>query len=688
MRYGAACLLIFSCTFVLNDPLHAAGIDEIRQATDAMNAWLGEGENADRWRHFLHIEQLQAELEKGDQADPVELMAVLAQFRRESAGLQSEPFVAVREALESWLEGLESSPAEALSDWVSTVGPEFQPVADEQVVAARKQLVAAAEALDAFLASGTPDNRDAWHTYLNWNALQEQLNREGAVDLDLLAAILAKYYEGHPGLELVPFVKLREALLQYSRLLSARDDPDIQSRFENQLAALSRDLGGETSVAGVSARLTWLDQLGQASDVISRVRAGFAAPNVYFSVSSETIASGLSADVDEEGPVDEVILGTRIRGVAHTVGKLSARLLPREDRAAIEVTLVGQSNTSTVGRQRPVRIFSRGVTQVLGRKRLFVDEAGVFGQPATAQCSTDNEIYSIRTDGQFASRLIQRVAWNQAAEQQGRAEQIAARRAEARVRRMMDTRGDETIHTSNSRLEKEVRHPLQRRNIFPRWVRFWSTDKRLYMRAWQGRRIQLAAASRPPAMPDHAVNIQVHESMVFNTAVNAMGGFLMTDVRARDLVKELTGEVPEELEIRQDEDPWSITFDRNQPLTVRFQDNQVVIAIRGRRFTGGGQEVTSVMQIAATYSIQASDGRVKLVRQGELDVTYPDKREGDRLSIAELTNKTFMTGKFEGLFKEEILGEGLDLPQRWKNLEDLRLEFTATDKGWLSLGWN
>ena len=116
--------------------------------------------------------------------------------------------------------------------------------------------------------------------------------------------------------------------------------------------------------------------------------------------------------------------------------------------------------------------------------------------------------------------------------------------------------------------------------------------------------------------------------------------------------------------------------------------DQVVIAIRGRRFTRGEQEVTSIMQIAATYSIEASEGRVKMVRQGDIDVSYPNKREGERLSIAELTNKTFMTGKFEGLFKQEILGEGLDLPERWTNLEDLKLEFTSTDKGWLSLGWN
>ncbi len=686
MRYGAACLLIFSCTFLSADPLLGAGIDQIRQATDAMNAWLGEGENGDRWRRFLRIDQLQTQVAKGDEADPVEVLAVLAKFRRESAGLQSEQFVAVREALEAWLEARDASPAQALSAWVASAQPEFSPVSEEQVKAARDELVGAAESLDAFLASGPKENRDAWHEYLNWNVLQEQLKSEESVDLDLLGSILLKYYEGHPGLEFVPFVELREALLQYRLLLSAKNDPDIQARFNNQLARLSRDLGGETSVAGVSARLAWLDQLGQTPQIVSRVRSGFDAPNVYFSVAAETVTSGLADDVDDESQVNEMILGTRISGVARTVGKLSARLLPREDKAAIEVTLTGQSNTNTVGRQRPVRIYSRGVTEVFGRKRLFVDDSGIFGEPATAQCTTDNDIYSIRTDGRFASRLIQRVAWNRASQQQRQAERIAARRAEVRVSRLMDSRGEETIRSSNDRLEDEVRRPLKQRNIFPRWVRFWSTDERLHMRALQGRRIQLAADSRPPSMPSHNVNIQVHESMVFNTAVNAMGGFLMTDERARDLVKELTGDVPEELEIRQDEDPWSITFDRTQPLSVRFNGNQVVIAIRGRRFTRGDQVVSSVMQIAASYTIEASEGRVMMVRQGDIDVTYPGVTR--QLSLAELANKTFMTRKFEGLFKQEILGEGLDLPERWRNLEDLQLEFTSTDRGWLSMGWN
>ena len=181
--------------------------------------------------------------------------------------------------------------------------------------------------------------------------------------------------------------------------------------------------------------------------------------------------------------------------------------------------------------------------------------------------------------------------------------------------------------------------------------------------------------------------MQAHESFFQNIALTAIGGVRITDVRAQELVQELTGEVPEQLQIKPDEDPWSITFDAIQPLALKFDGNQVTIALRGRQFTRGDQEVRQVMQIAATYNIETADGRIRLTRQGDIDVSYPG-RENERLSLQELGNKTFMTGKFEGLFKPEISGEGIKLPDRWQRLGDLALDFVAAHDGWLSLGWN
>jgi hypothetical protein len=125
-----------------------------------------------------------------------------------------------------------------------------------------------------------------------------------------------------------------------------------------------------------------------------------------------------------------------------------------------------------------------------------------------------------------------------------------------------------------------------------------------------------------------------------------------------------------------------------QPLRVEFEDDEVKIAIRGRKFVRGDQVVRQTTQIAASYRIQIQAGRARLVRQGEIEVTYPDKGEGERLSLTELRNKTFLINKFEGLFKPQLDGEGINLSDRWAKLKDLSLEFARAEAGWLSLGWS
>jgi hypothetical protein len=49
--------------------------------------------------------------------------------------------------------------------------------------------------------------------------------------------------------------------------------------------------------------------------------------------------------------------------------------------------------------------------------------------------------------------------------------------------------------------------------------------------------------------------------------------------------------------------------------------------------------------------------------------------------------KAFMKRKFDGLFKPEIVSEGLVLPERWKSIGKLQLQQLGCDQSWLALGW-
>lgn len=686
MRRVGQWLVLISCLAISSvNNAHADPVASVKDATTAMDQWLGTDANADAWRQYLQVDRLNQLISEGPGANPIQIMEALSRFEQPVAGLETPEFLKVRDALRAWVDATMTN--KAVAEWVSKYPGQFNPISNERIHAARKKAESAARELSEYLSLGSSANAAAWKKYLLWEPMERQLKSD-APSPEELGKSIAPYYTGQPGLEFKEFVKLREALLEYRRLLIAKDDPEIQKRYADQLSNLSKELAEDKlAPSQIAARLEWFEQLGQAEDVVSGVRDQFDLANFYFSASAETIAKGMADKVDQQSPVNEVILGTRIRGVAHTIGDVSARLVPDANKAVVEVVLQGVSYSNTIGRQKPVSVFSRGTTQILGRKLLVIEPEGVFGMPATARCSTNTRIRGIRADGGIGSRLVEKIAWKRAYRQKAQAERISSRRAERRVANLMDEQASELIANSNQRLNREIRRPLTRRNIFPRWVRLWTTKRRLNMRALQGRNVQLAADTRPPKAPEHEVVMQAHESLFLNSAVNAMGGYLMTDERAQDLVKEVTGEVPEELKIKEDDDPWSITFDRLQPLSIEFKDDQVRIAIRGRRFTRAGQAVRQTMEIAATYSVETEDGRAKLVRQGDIEVTYPGK-EGERLSLTELRNKTFMTNKFEGLFKSEFKGEGVKLPDRLKQLEDLQLDFISASDGWLSLGWN
>lgn len=722
----AAWLLLMGLVALLPQFAGGAEVDEVRRTVDAMNAWIGDDENAQAWRKYLLYDRLQQQMELAEAADLYEVVQVLNRFRQPIAELELPQFVAVRDALTAWSEQLSGSPSDELAaspngtaaQTVASPSPAkqtvntrlvslreqlansieqvpYRPITRAEIEAARQRARAAAARLDTILQVGSAANRAAWHRFLKWNDLQTQLKPDTPLDTELLGQILGQLYNGDPGLELPEYVDLRTALMALRRLAMAQEDPEIQKLVREQLERVREALPEPTTaevdriggMAELATRLEWLEQLNQAPELVANVRAIYDQPNLVVSASEEAVSAGFTRPVSEVSPVDQVILGTRIRGTAMTEGVVTASLVPHPDSAHIQLCLSTQSFSNTVGRQKPVTIYSNGITRISANTLVVLDEVGLRAMPSQASATTNNRIRSIQPDGHFGRNLVRKIAWKRALQQQPLAERISARNAAREAEQRLAAQVLERIAASNTRLRQQVRQPLDRRNLYPRRLRFRTTDRLLHIDAVQALPSQLAAASSPPSAPEHAVTIQVHESLVLNSAANGLGGITITDERAQELVKELTGSVPEELQLKQDEDPWSITFDVQQPLLVEFHDGKLTIAIQARRFTRGEQVVRQVTKIAATYKVAIRNGRIHLQREGDIDVTYPDRPEGQRLSFTELRNKTFMTNKFDSVFKPEITAERTELPQNWAQLQEMQLVYASSNQGWLSLGW-
>lgn len=108
-------------------------------------------------------------------------------------------------------------------------------------------------------------------------------------------------------------------------------------------------------------------------------------------------------------------------------------------------------------------------------------------------------------------------------------------------------------------------------------------------------------------------------------------------------------------------------------MTVRF---------RGRRFERADEVVEDLIQISATYKVERTEQGVRMTRQGEVEVTFPDR---EQLNIERRGIRQFMQGKFQALFPETRETEGIRFPGKFAEKAPLHLSMFEMHGGWVNL---
>ena len=212
----------FSCLLLgsLNRASAQSPEARVKGALDDLQAWLGQNENAPRWRNFLKSEELATQVQKGRAADRTLIRQIHQLYAGTTPGLDKSRFVAVRQALEAWLQDLSQLRIEELPQAARDAQKNFAPVRAEDVQQARSELVAVMARVQSFLAGGCPQNAENWRQFLRWNELEAQLKSESAPDWNALEVIAERYYVNQSGLEVSHFLALREALNRYADALA------------------------------------------------------------------------------------------------------------------------------------------------------------------------------------------------------------------------------------------------------------------------------------------------------------------------------------------------------------------------------------------------------------------------------------------------------------------------------------
>lgn len=583
-----------------------------------------------------------------------------------------------------------------LPDQIRAARNSFRPVTEADLLARRSAVQSAAAQLDPLLRANA--NALQWRRFLRFDEMQQELAKGTRANPELLDEIQAQYISGYEGLELPVIANVGRALRRYSDALATYQDREAREHYQDRIDALAQSVEeylqnpDEANHAHTGAILGEIAAAGQVADVVRKVRRLLSNPNLQAEIGESLIAAGFADPVNDVGPVNDVILGTRICGTAHTVGYLSGEMGNTPHHGAIDILLLGTAYSNTVGRNGPAIIHSTGVTGLAGRKRLVIDANGVRALPAASNAQTSTTINGIDVTSRFAARLVQKIATRRVYESKSQAEAIGAQRAAARLNRRMDTQSANLVAQANRDFWDKFRNPLTRVGAFPEQLHFASLDDRLTIRGVRADSYQLGAPTSPPQLREPTdLSVRVHESLINNSAATVLAGRTLLRDEVHNLAERITGEVPEELTL-EDERDWSITFEAEQPILVRFRDDGFVVSIRGDSYTSDDREYDA-MHVTARYKLEPNgQGGIRAIRQGDLEIYPPGFEPGkDRLSAAQQSLRSILERRFGKMFKPELPDEpsrGLELGGRFKKLGPLPVALLRSRSGWLSLGWN
>jgi len=569
----------------------------------------------------------------------------------------------------------------------------FQPASDAALDAAASGLRQALMPLEALL--DRSQSGDAWRTYLEWPALQAQAAAGGAADPATLRRLEQLLNATETGLDMPEFVRVRKAVTRYAEVADAARGNGA-SRMSQRLGSLASSLlsasatGSAESLAPVPPILERLVEAGQAPGIVAAIRGVNSRPNILLEVHENLLAAAVNRPVDQVMPVDEVVLGTRVRGTGHTLGNVRLDFVPSPDRAAFDLVLDATNIANTRGSQGPVTVNSRGVTSLGARRRFFLDEYTASASPVQASAATDSTITGLAINSRFGKRMIQKIASRKIAETMPQAEAIAEGRARDRLRKQFQEQTEPALAQFRDQFQEKVRGPLEKQGFYPEMLHMNTTDTTLVITARKAAASQLAAASLPPAADaKNMISARVHESAINNMLEEKLGGRVITQADVDRMAREGKAKMPESLGSDPDQKPWAVTFAKHRPVTVAVEDGRVKLMVRGDKFVSGDRSFPG-MDIWATYAIATSSQGMHLIREGDVQIYPPGFKPGgtEKLSMAETSLRRILQKRFDKLWKQVIDIPDLPLQGELAAAGPLSMQqLIARKDGWVVAGW-
>lgn len=134
-----------------------------------------------------------------------------------------------------------------------------------------------------------------------------------------------------------------------------------------------------------------------------------------------------SEDYNVDRPVNQMVLGARVRGDSRTVGRSHTVMVPNPEVATFDIVFQGRTTTTTVSVKEPGVVYGRTLTEMCCTRRVVFDPKQGFVVQGTTECKGNTQLFldGFGSTRQFGQRLITRITERQARQQFEQARQIA-----------------------------------------------------------------------------------------------------------------------------------------------------------------------------------------------------------------------------------------------------------------------
>ncbi|NCA11997.1 hypothetical protein EBR56_09365 [bacterium] len=448
---------------------------------------------------------------------------------------------------------------------------------------------------------------------------------------------------------------------------------DALERFE--FSSLPEDAAAAAGAVAVLEAATH----PSAATLAKAVRDHYLTANVRLAIDRRFLEKLLPGATVTTGPVDDVVLGRRVRGTRTVQRTTTVLFVPDADEICFDIEVHGEVESRTVTESGPVSLTSRGASSFTVRKPVKLSTAGLLFGDATGVASNRSQLANVQTSFDsvpIMRSLVRNIAKSQHEDTLPEANREVIDHIVSRACREVDAQAEPRFVEISDRIRAQVWEPLVRLGLEPTPVAMETTATTATLRLRLAADDQLAAHTpRPRAPTDALFSLQVNESTL-NNALERLG-LAGRRLALEELIAMLYERAGVEPHIPDDlPEGVLVSFARRQPLRVECRDGLVHMQVTLDAIESGRRSWYDIVARVAYKPAHAAP-QVFLEREGPVQLSGPGHQGRIEFALRTIFSKIFPKERPIPVLPDRIVKN--------PRLEGLVVLQAVSTDGWLAL---